>query len=150
MMTSPTATARSQTAGMTAVTGSVHCNVAVEFLPESKALMFAVEHRYYGCHNMSACPYSAHDEKPLQWLSSHQALADLATFHAYATKAYGLTKPTNKWVSFGGSYPGMMAGWFRVVYPELVHASISSSAPVQVMDKIELPFLQNVAHCSKT
>ena len=40
----------------------------------SQALLFAVEHRYYGCHNASACPYSAHDAHPLQWLSSRQAL----------------------------------------------------------------------------
>ena len=114
----------------TAVTGSVHCNVAVEYLAEAKALMFAVEHRYYGCHNMSACPYAESDPHPLQWLSSRQAQEDLATFHAHALSAYNLTHPNNKWVSFGGSYPGMMAGWFRVIHPQLVHASISSSAPV--------------------
>ena len=32
----------------TAVSGSVHCNIAVEWLAETKALMLAVEHRYYG------------------------------------------------------------------------------------------------------
>jgi len=113
-----------------AVVSSVHCNDAVELLPSKKAILFAVEHRYYGCHNMSACPYSSSDREPLKWLSSRQALADLATFHAFATEKYGLTAPTNKWVSFGGSYPGMLAGWFRVLYPALVHASVSSSAPV--------------------
>ena len=118
-----------------AVTHSVHCNNAVEFLQASKALMFAVEHRYYGCHNSSACPYTEKDPKPLRWLSSRQALADLAAFHAYATRAYGLTSK-NKWVSFGGSYPGMLAGWFRVMYPELVHAAVSSSAPVRA--KLEM------------
>ena len=66
---------------------SAHCNNAVEWLPETKALMFAVEHRYYGCHNASACPYSKDDPEPLTWLSSRQALADLATFHAYATRS---------------------------------------------------------------
>ena len=83
---------------------SVHCNVAVEWLQETGALMFAVEHRYYGCHNSSACPYSLSDPEPLQWLSSRQALADLVTFHAHATAAYKLPS-TTKWVSFGGSYP---------------------------------------------
>ena len=112
------------------VVASPHCNNAVEWLPETKALMLAVEHRYYGCHNQSACPYTASDEQPLQWLSSRQALADLATFHAYAVKRWQLTS-ANKWVSFGGSYPGMLAGWFRVKYPELVHAAVASSAPVQ-------------------
>ena len=111
------------------VVHSVHCNNAVETLPETKALMFAVEHRYYGCHNMSACPYLPSDPEPLKWLSSRQALADLANFHAHAVKQYSLSA-SNKWVSFGGSYPGMLAGWFRVMYPQLVHASVSSSAPV--------------------
>ena len=112
-----------------AVVSSVHCNDAVELMPSVKALMLAVEHRYYGCHNTSACPYSSHDSEPLRFLSSRQALADLATFHSFATREFSLTS-ANKWLSFGGSYPGMLAGWFRVLYPELVHASVSSSAPV--------------------
>ena len=111
------------------VVASPHCNVAVEWLQETKALMFAVEHRYYGCHNSSACPYKLTDKKPLQYLSSRQAIEDLAGFHEYATSTYNLTT-ANKWVSFGGSYPGMLAGWFRVVHPELVHAAVASSAPV--------------------
>ena len=85
------------------VVSSVHCNNAVEWLPETGAIMFAVEHRYYGCHNMSACPYTATDSKPLQWLSSRQALADLATFRQYAVGAYGLGE--SRWLTFGGSYP---------------------------------------------
>lgn len=85
-----------------AVVSSVHCNVAVEFLPQTKALMFAVEHRYYGCHNASACPYAPSDREPLRWLSSRQAIADLATFHAHATSTYALPAST-KWVSFGGA-----------------------------------------------
>jgi hypothetical protein len=35
----------------------------------------------------------------------------------------------NKWVSFGGSYPGMQAGWLRLKYPNLIHAAVASSAP---------------------
>ena len=111
------------------VVASPHCNNAVEWLPSTKALMFAVEHRYYGCHNKSACPYSASDPSPLQWLSSTQALADLATFHSYATKQYSLG-PANRWVSFGGSYPGMLASWVRLKYPQLIFAAVASSAPV--------------------
>jgi hypothetical protein len=33
----------------TAVIASPHCNIAVEHLQATKAIMFAVEHRYYGC-----------------------------------------------------------------------------------------------------
>ncbi len=51
--------------------------------------MFALEHRYYGCHNMSACPvasFSSPDD--LRFLSSAQALEDLSLFISYATHAY--------------------------------------------------------------
>eukprot|EP00039_Didymoeca_costata_P018921 m.335520 g.335520 ORF g.335520 m.335520 type:complete len:495 (-) comp17619_c0_seq1:59-1543(-) len=124
------------------VVASPHCNIAVEYLSETKAIMFAVEHRYYGCHNMSACPVkSFNGTSSLHYLSSRQALADLANFHDFATKKYGLTEK-NKWISFGGSYPGMLAGWFRLKYPHLVHGSIASSAPVQA--KLDMQGYNNV------
>jgi len=66
------------------VVDSVHCNVAVEWLQETKALMLAVEHRYYGCHNTSACPVKdTRAPGALRYLSSRQALGDLAAFHAH-------------------------------------------------------------------
>eukprot|EP00754_Rhynchopus_humris_P043844 Rhum_TRINITY_DN3565_c0_g1::Rhum_TRINITY_DN3565_c0_g1_i1::g.11297::m.11297 len=111
------------------VVSSVHCNNAVEFLEEAGAIMFAVQHRYYGCFNASACPVANPEAQGgLRFLSSRQALGDLARFRAYAADKYNTT---GKWVSFGGSYPGMLAGWFRLKFPHLVHASIASSAPVQ-------------------
>jgi hypothetical protein len=85
------------------VTASPHCNDAVEWLPDTGAIMFAVEHRYYGCHNMSACPvasFSSLDD--LRFLSSAQALEDLALFIAHATAAYNLTGC--QWVAWGGRY----------------------------------------------
>mmetsp|Transcript_66044 Transcript_66044/g.137950 ORF Transcript_66044/g.137950 Transcript_66044/m.137950 type:complete len:535 (+) Transcript_66044:76-1680(+) len=113
-----------------AVVDSVHCNVAVEWLQETGALMFALEHRYYGCHNDKACPVANLSEPgALKFHSSRQALADLASFVAFANEKYGLTSE-NKWVTFGGSYPGMLAGWARLKYPHLIFASVSSSAPV--------------------
>ncbi|KAK3284619.1 hypothetical protein CYMTET_7739 [Cymbomonas tetramitiformis] len=132
-----------------AVESSVHCNVAVEFLKDTQALMFAVEHRYYGCHNMSACPVSSFAEpaRDLRFLSSRQALADLAEFHAHATDHYGLTG-NNKWVTFGGSYPGMLAGWARLRFPHLFHASIASSAPVQA--KLDFPEYNDVTRYAYT
>jgi len=114
-----------------AVVNSVHCNIAVEFMKHNRAIMFAVEHRYYGCHNSSACPVSD-PETELQYLSSQQALADLATFHAHATTQFSLTTK-NKWVAFGGSYPGMLTAFVRAQYPTLIHAAVASSAPVHAM-----------------
>lgn len=114
-----------------AVVNSVHCNVAVEWLREKKALMFALEHRYYGCHSMSACPVTDfnNETRSLKYLSSRQAIEDIANFIRQANQDHGLTK-ANRWVTFGGSYPGMLAGWSRLHHPELIHASVASSAPV--------------------
>jgi len=40
----------------------------------------------------------------LQYLSSEQALADLAYFRLYMSDKLKLSN--NKWIAFGGSYPG--------------------------------------------
>jgi len=114
-----------------AVVSSVHCNLAVEWLQETGALMFALEHRYYGCHNMSACPVKdfKNATSALRFLSSRQAVEDVAHFVTEMQSLYGLTDK-NKWVTWGGSYPGMVAGWSRLKHPELIHASVASSAPV--------------------
>jgi hypothetical protein len=114
-----------------AVVSSVHCNIAVEWLQEKKALMFALEHRYYGCHNMSACPVGdfANATASLKHLSSRQAIEDIAGLVRAMNRLYGLSD-ANKWVTFGGSYPGILAGWSRLQHPELIHAAVASSAPV--------------------
>lgn len=64
----------------------------------------------------------------LSYLSSEQALADLANFINNQTTARNLTK--SKVITFGGSYPGSLSAWFRSKYPHIVHAAISSSAPI--------------------
>lgn len=113
-----------------AVVSSVHCNVAVEWLQSQDALMFAIEHRYYGCHNMSACPVTDLSATgALKYLSSRQAIEDVAAFVKGMNAKYGLSSK-NKWVTWGGSYPGMLAGWSRIKHPELIHAAVASSAPV--------------------
>lgn len=125
-----------------AVADSVHCNIAVEWLEETGALMFAVEHRYYGCHNMSACPVDTwFGDNSLEFLSSRQALGDLVQFHGHITAEYNLTS-ANKWVTWGGSYPGMLAGWARIKFPQLFHASVASSAPVKA--KVDMQGYNNV------
>ena len=51
----------------------------------------------------------------LKYLSSEQALADLAYFRWYMSDKLKLSK--NKWIAFGGSYPGMYKTAFGI--PEL-------------------------------
>lgn len=65
----------------------------------------------------------------LKYLSSRQALADLALFHDYATDYYQLAG--SPWVVFGGSYSGALAAWSRKLYPSLFTAAVASSAPLR-------------------
>ncbi|CAI5744740.1 unnamed protein product [Peronospora destructor] len=42
---------------------------------------------------------------------------------------------TNHWIVIGGSYPGALAAWFRVAYPDPTIAALSSSGVVQPVYK---------------
>jgi serine protease 16 len=115
------------------VVDSVHCSNAAEWLEETGALMVALQHRYYGCHadvgedsKLLDCPidgFTDNANEDLKYLSSHQALSDVANFHEYIVEKYALTND-NKWISFGGSYPGRFL--FFLIY---CHVTISVILP---------------------
>ena len=63
--------------------------------------------------------------KNLKYLSSQQALADLAYFIEIMNIDYKLSNDT-KWIAFGGSY----AAWLRSKYPHLLHGAVSASGPL--------------------
>lgn len=65
----------------------------------------------------------------LRFLSSEQALADLAYFIEAMNTKFNLDEST-KWIAFGGSYPGSLAAWLREKYPHLVYGSVSTSGPL--------------------
>ena len=81
--------------------------------------------RYYGASH----PTSDLSNKNLVYLSSRQALADVATLKSVLTAQYNLTEK-NKWISFGGSYSGALSAWLRLKYPDLVDGAVATSAPV--------------------
>jgi serine protease 16 len=114
------------------VTGEYHCGDMVMYAPQYGALMVALEHRFYG----GSQPTKDFATSSLRYLSSQQALADLASFHDFIQTEYKLTVQ-NRWVAFGGSYPGMLAGWFRLKYPHLVWAAVASSAPVEAIENYQ-------------
>eukprot|EP01116_Phalansterium_solitarium_P001757 TRINITY_DN11572_c0_g1_i1.p2 TRINITY_DN11572_c0_g1~~TRINITY_DN11572_c0_g1_i1.p2 ORF type:complete len:487 (-),score=200.13 TRINITY_DN11572_c0_g1_i1:218-1642(-) len=89
------------------------------------ALCFCLEHRFYG----KSMPLPDLSTPNLNYLNSQEALADLALFIVSMKQAYNV--PDAPVVTFGGSYPGNLAAWFRIKYPHLTIGSIASSAPVQ-------------------
>jgi thymus-specific serine protease len=109
----------------------------VELAGQVGALMVALEHRYYGPSN----PFDDLATEHLQWLNTEQALADIATFHAKISSDFSL-EASNKWVTWGGSYPGMVSALARLRYPHLIHASVSSSSPL--VGAVEMPGYNNV------
>jgi len=94
--------------------------------PKYGALIVFAEHRYYG----ETLPFGKNSFKGNnpRWLSSEQALADYAVLIPFLkSKHKGETCPV---ISFGGSYGGMLTGWFRLKYPNVVNGGIAASAPV--------------------
>lgn len=100
-----------------------------EIAKETKGLIFALEHRYYGKSlpfgNESLSIWNIH------YLNSEQALSDLAYFITYikTKQLYGVTASTS-WISVGGSYAGALSAWFRSKYPHLTVGAIGSSGVV--------------------
>lgn len=64
----------------------------------------------------------------LRYLTTEQALADIAYFVSGMNTMYSLTD--TKWIAYGGSYSGNLAAWVRYKYPHLIHGANSASGPV--------------------
>ncbi|VDO20250.1 unnamed protein product [Haemonchus placei] len=93
----------------------------VQFAKERGALMFALEHRFYG----KSRPTEDLSVKNLQYLNSRQAIEDIATFIQTMNNKFKLNNP--KWIVFGGSYAGSLALWARQKYPEMITGAVGSS-----------------------
>jgi thymus-specific serine protease len=121
--------------------------------------LYALEHRYYGksyptCffnnntntndESSSSSSSSPISNENLVYLSSRQSLADLSNFVSTMNAARCCKKTMLRWVTFGGSYPGMLAAWARLQFPHLIHAAVSNSAPIQA----QLDFPEYNSHVS--
>eukprot|EP00744_Colponema_vietnamica_P002220 GILI01003534.1.p1 GENE.GILI01003534.1~~GILI01003534.1.p1 ORF type:complete len:561 (+),score=196.93 GILI01003534.1:110-1792(+) len=106
---------------------SIAAGFIVEAAQRSKALIVSLEHRYYGASVPSFVQYTQQD---LKFLSSMQALEDVATFYSWFIQREKLDAKAHRWVAFGGSYPGSLSAWARLKYPQIFVASLASSAPV--------------------
>lgn len=96
----------------------------LEYAKMLNGCLLQLEHRFYG----KSHPTEDASVGNLAYLSSEQALADLATFTKAMKEHLGLT--TNKWIAIGGSYPGSLAAWYRLKYPHLVDGAVAVSAPI--------------------
>ncbi|CAF1400477.1 unnamed protein product [Rotaria sordida] len=100
----------------------------IKYAQTHGAICVMLEHRFYG----KSHPTEDLSIENLRYLTSEQALADLATFREYFNSEYKISDQT-KWISFGGSYPGSLSAWFRLKYPHLVHGAISASSPMTAL-----------------
>ncbi|CAJ0595738.1 unnamed protein product [Cylicocyclus nassatus] len=99
----------------------------VKWAKQYGAIMFALEHRFYG----ESRPTTDQSVENLRYLSSRQALEDLASFIKAMNKEHNLENP--RWITFGGSYPGDLSLWARQKYPDLIAGAVGSSAPVDAV-----------------
>lgn len=94
------------------------------------ANLVALEHRYYG----RSVPFAQLTPENLKYLSTENALSDLARFQLHVVKSMDFK---GKWVAMGGSYPGSLSAYYRLKHPELVSGALASSAPVQAKNNFE-------------
>ncbi|CAG9839386.1 unnamed protein product [Diabrotica balteata] len=104
----------------------------ITYARKYKPILFELEHRYYG----KSHPTEDLSTENLVYLTSQQALADLAFFIEAMNQKHNLTRDV-KWIVFGGSYAGNLAAWVRLKYPHLVHGAMSASAPL--LAKLDFP-----------
>lgn len=113
----------------------------IQYARKYNALCFQLEHRFYG----QSHPTEDLSIQNLKYLSSEQALADLANFIVAMNEKHQLDIDTVKWIAFGGSYAGSLAAWLRVKYPHRVFGAVSSSGPL--LAKADFPeFYEEVSH----
>ncbi|XP_024540567.1 probable serine protease EDA2 [Selaginella moellendorffii] len=96
------------------------------------AAIVSLEHRYYG----QSSPFKTHATENLIYLSSKQALFDLAAFREYYQDLINhRTNSTsdNPWIVIGWSYAGALSAWFKLKFPHLAVGSVASSGIVQAI-----------------
>ncbi|EKG03883.1 serine carboxypeptidase S28, putative [Trypanosoma cruzi] len=98
-----------------------------EYGKSVKAIVFSLEHRYYG----ESMPAPLTNRSMLKYLTVENALADLQAFKKYAEKK--VVKKKVKWLIVGGSYAGALSAWARAKYPGDFDAAWSSSGVVNAI-----------------
>jgi len=111
--------------------------------------LFAIEHRFYGesfpqnnnngYHLRGSENEDGSDFHDVDFshLSSRQAVKDVINFVQSSDAAQKTSSSSNasssevRWITFGGSYPGMLSAWCHLLHPDVIFAAVSSSSPIQ-------------------
>ena len=64
----------------------------------------------------------------LAYLSSRQALNDLAAFRQFVQRTWAPAQNASdaQWITVGGSYSGALSAWFRLKYPHVCNTRMDS------------------------
>jgi len=105
-----------------------------DYLPKIfGAYVLFAEHRYFG----ESMPFgnNSYEVPNLKYLTTEQAMADYVVFLKYY-KSEVLGCPDCAVIAFGGSYGGMLAGWLRMKFPNVIDGAIAASAPILLFEDV--------------
>lgn len=96
--------------------------------------LMALEHRYYGFSQPFNDSQGGWSYENLKWLTSPQALADIAQFIDSKNSEF---EGKHQWVVIGCSYAGAVVAWFKSQYPDHASAAWSSSGVIDTIQFYE-------------
>ena len=99
-------------------------------------LIVFLEHRYYGESKIFLS--NSTSKLDLQYLTVENALQDTAAFLTHFKRERGCNNKCKTFV-FGGSYGGMLVGWFRLKYPHMSTGGVVSSGSIDYYDIDTIP-----------
>lgn len=116
-----------------ATCGGITNDYSAVLAKKFNAALVSLEHRYYG----KSSPFMELTTKNLTYLTTNQALYDLASFRnfyqALLRTRFNLTQLENPWIVFGVSYAGALSAWFQLKFPHLSRGSLASSGVVEAI-----------------
>lgn len=120
---------------------SVQKGPLFEIAQEAHTYLFALEHRYFG----ESIPTDTDTENLKKYLTTAQALEDLAYFITKMKSIYCSNYTNCSVLIAGGSYAGTLSSFFRMRYPHLANFSWASSPPLNIKND----FWEYDSHVSK-
>lgn len=109
--------------------GYEHNGFMFQFGMKLGAFMLFPEHRFYG-DSLPFGPKDSYTPENIVGLTIEQALQDYVTIIDHAMQLWDIPANTPI-IAMGGSYPGELASFLRIAFPNVVDGALASSAPVR-------------------